>query len=111
MRKDKASPPPPPTPYRPEQYDSKPAVKLPSLIPYTEELWPKKVKQTKRDVAKGRPWRVDYDLAYEGGGTAFKQYYRTRQGAIFSAFFHKFVRSYGGTAILVHQPTELHANR
>jgi hypothetical protein len=105
MRKDKSSPPPP---HSKTQYDSKPAVKLPSLIPYKEELWPKKVKRSKQAEKAGRPWRVDYALTYEGGQSTFWQYYRTRQGAILSAFFYKFVRSYGGTAILVHQPTESH---
>jgi hypothetical protein len=112
MRKDKAAPPPPPEPLTASQYETKPAVKLPSLIPYKEELFPTKVKKSKKERATGRPWRVDYDLTYEGGGAAaFQQYYRTRQGAILSAFFHKFVRSYGGTAILFHQPTERHATR
>lgn len=51
-----------------------------------------------------RPWRMHYDLAYDGGGSEFDQYYRTKFGAKFSAFFHLYFRSWGGSAELYENP-------
>lgn len=51
-------------------------------------------------VAMRRPWRMEYALAYDGGGSAFTVYYRTQFGARWSAFWHVHFRSWGGTARL-----------
>lgn len=48
-----------------------------------------------------RPWRVDYDLAYDGGGSQFSQYYRTKFGARFSIWRQMHVASWGGSAKLI----------
>lgn len=45
-------------------------------------------------------WRVDFDLAYDGGGAAWTQYYKTKIGACFSMVWHKYVASWGGKAEL-----------
>ena len=50
--------------------------------------------------AATRRWRMHYDLAYDGGGSEFDQYYRTRFGARWSAFWHLHFRSWGGSAKL-----------
>ena len=48
-----------------------------------------------------RPWRVDYDLAYDGGGSRWHKYYRTRWGARISIWRNLNVSSWGGSAVLV----------
>jgi hypothetical protein len=45
-------------------------------------------------------WRVDFDLAYDGGGSAWAQYYRTKLGARLSMFWNRFIASWGGKAEL-----------
>lgn len=67
------------------------------------EVWPKPVY---RNQHTERPWRVDYSLAYDGGGSSFSQWYRTRRGARISAWWHMHVRSWGGSAKLVRQGGE-----
>ena len=47
-----------------------------------------------------RPWRVDYDLAYDGGGTTWTGYYRGRRRAILAIWWQRNVASWGGTADL-----------
>lgn len=51
----------------------------------------------------GRRWRVDYDLAYDGGGCRWSGYYRTRVGARVAAFWNFYVASWGGSAVLHEQ--------
>ena len=48
----------------------------------------------------GRRWRVDYDLAYDGGGGSWSGHYRTRLGARIAAFLNVHVLSWGGSAWL-----------
>ena len=58
-------------------------------------------RQSKFDRAEAtRPWRVDYKLFYGGGYEFWSQFYWTKAGAIWSAFFHVRFRSYGGKASL-----------
>lgn len=47
-----------------------------------------------------RPWSIDYDLAYDGGGSGFTMHYRTQFGARVAAFCHLHLLSYGGSAKL-----------
>ena len=54
-------------------------------------------RQAKRETF---PFAVDYDLAYDGGGAAFTQYYRTRLAARWCAFWNVRIASWGGTAEL-----------
>lgn len=49
-------------------------------------------------------FRVHYDLAYDGGGSEFDEYYKTKWGAWISALIHIHVRSWGGTADLYPHP-------
>ena len=60
-----------------------------------------------------RRWRVDYDLAYDGGGTEWSGYYHTRPLALIAAWYHSYIGSWGGTAILFDQtdPTEAKSRR
>lgn len=51
-------------------------------------------------AARTRPWRMEYNLAYDGGGSRFDVYYRTAFGARWSAFWHLHFRSWGGSARL-----------
>lgn len=48
----------------------------------------------------GRPWGVRFDLAYDGGGDAWTQFYRTKLGARISILWNKHIASWGGTAVL-----------
>lgn len=64
------------------------------------ERWPKPRKA--RDVSN-LPWRVDYDLAYDGGGSRWSGYYRTRTGARLSVWWNLHMRSWGGSAKLVRR--------
>jgi len=43
---------------------------------------------------------MEYNLAYDGGGSRFDVYYRTAFGARWSAFWHLHFRSWGGSARL-----------
>lgn len=47
-----------------------------------------------------RPWGVKFDLAYDGGGSRWTGYYRTRLGARISAWWHYHIASWGGSAVL-----------
>lgn len=49
-------------------------------------------------------YRVHYDVAYDGGGSEFDEYYKTKLGARISAFFHLHFRSWGGSAELYPHP-------
>lgn len=51
----------------------------------------------------GRRWRVDYWLAYDGGGGEWSGYYRTRRGAKLAAWWNYHLASYGGSADLIDQ--------
>lgn len=50
-----------------------------------------------------RPLRVEYDLAYDFGGSAWTGYYRTRWGAKIAAFVNLHITSWGGTARMYRQ--------
>ena len=51
-----------------------------------------------------RRWRVDYDLAYDYGGSGkWSGYYHTRLLARIAAFWNTYVGSWGGTAVLFDQ--------
>jgi hypothetical protein len=64
-----------------------------------KELWPRPAKPVKAQV--WRKWRVDYQLAYDGGELAmFSTYHRTKFGAYVAAWWHYNIASYGGTATL-----------
>jgi len=64
-----------------------------------EQLYPKH--RIKKDKSN-RKWRIEYDLAYDGGGEEWVGYYRTRLGAKISAFWNVHVSSWGGSAILIN---------
>lgn len=66
-----------------------------------EELFVKKSK--KKVVKHWRRWRVEYRLVYDDGQADFDLYYKTRFGAKVCAWYHKYIRSWGGTAILFDQ--------
>ena len=57
----------------------------------------------KRKMARSN-FRMHYDLAFDGGGSAFDEYYRTMVGARISAFFWLHFRSWGGSSTLYPQP-------
>jgi hypothetical protein len=46
-----------------------------------------------------RPWGVTFSLAYDGGGEEWTQYYRTKFGRRVSIIWHKYIASWGGTAV------------
>lgn len=56
-----------------------------------------------RDPHLERRWRIDCDLAYDGGGSEWSQGYRTKIGAKIAAFLHYHVFSWGGSIKLVDQ--------
>ena len=76
----------------------------------TKALW--KSGETKRDKQERRlekqkaraNYRMHYDLAYDGGGSEFDEYYKTVLGARIAAFFHLHIRSWGGSAELYPHP-------
>ena len=47
-----------------------------------------------------RPWHVDYELAYDGGGAQWVGHYRTKTGAHIAAWWNVHIASWGGSAIL-----------
>lgn len=51
------------------------------------------------------PWGVRFDLAYDGGGEGWTEYYRTKLGALLSIVRHKWFTSWGGSAVLFHTMT------
>lgn len=55
-----------------------------------------------RDMSD-RPYRVDYELAYDGGGSRWSGHYRTLWGARFSIWWNMHISSYGGSAALVRK--------
>jgi hypothetical protein len=60
-------------------------------------------KERARRDKSHRPWRADYDLAYDGGGSEWSGYYRTRVGAEVAIWLNLYVLSWGGSAELVQQ--------
>jgi hypothetical protein len=50
-----------------------------------------------------RRWRVDYDLAYDGGVTHWSGYYPNKAFAIIATWWNVSVSSWGGTAFLYDQ--------
>ena len=50
-----------------------------------------------------RRWAVVYDLAYDGGGSDFVEFYRTKTGALVARWLHMNLRSWGGSAKLYDQ--------
>lgn len=68
-----------------------------------EQLYPK---QHRPPTMETHRWRVDFDLAYDGGGGAWSGYYLTRWGAKLSAWWHVRFASWGGSAFLVDRRHE-----
>lgn len=68
------------------------------LHPSPRRALRKERRQARREM---RRWAVDYDLAYDGGGSTFTSYYRTRGGAKIAAFWNAHIASWGGTAVLI----------
>lgn len=64
------------------------------------QLYPKERKVKDKSH---RRYRVDYDLAYDGGGSRWMGYYRTSTGARIAAFWNYHFASWGGSAELVDQ--------
>lgn len=66
--------------------------------------WPREPKPKTQ-----RRYRVRYDLAYDGGGDQWEDFYRTRLGARFAIFWNRQFASWGGSAVLYkfHDPLEL----
>jgi hypothetical protein len=73
--------------------------------------WAKKQKRDrKRAKQKARAnYRVHYNVAYDGGGSEFDEYYKTKLGARIATFFHLHVRSWGGSAELYPHPMPIPA--
>lgn len=46
------------------------------------------------------PWGVHYNLAYDGGGSEWTKYYKTRTRARIAAFWHRNIATWGGTTKL-----------
>lgn len=63
----------------------------------------RKERKLAKKVSKAN-YRVRYDLAFDGGGSSFDEYYRTRWGARVAAFFWVHFRSWGGSADLYNYP-------
>lgn len=70
-------------------------------VAMSEQLYPKE--RRKRDLSH-RPWRIDYRLAYDGGGSSWTGYYNSRFTARLFAFWNVRFASWGGTAILSKKP-------
>ena len=60
------------------------------------------------EVGYTRRWRVEYDLAYDGGGSAWTAYYRTRLGAVLARWWHYYLASWGGTAVVTDMRAQRH---
>lgn len=56
--------------------------------------------ERRQSRAEKRRYRVDYALAYDGGGSGWSGYYRTRAGAKVASWWNVHVLSWGGTAVL-----------
>lgn len=66
----------------------------------TERLYPKERPQPDHS---DRRWRLDCQLAYDGGGSEWSGYYRTLWGARLAAWWHYHIASWGGSIVLVDQ--------
>lgn len=64
----------------------------------SETLYPKR--RYKKDKSHRR-WRLDAELAYDGGGSQWSEYYRTKTTAKIAAFWHYHIASWGGNIQLV----------
>lgn len=64
------------------------------------QLYPRPRRE--RDQSKRR-WRVDYNLAYEDGGSYWSGYYHHKVLAMIATFWNVNLSSWGGTAILYDQ--------
>ena len=65
--------------------------------------WPKPPsarRKARRRRVEARRFRVHYDLAYDGGGSEWDGYYRTRAGAVLAIWWNRHVSSWGGSAEL-----------
>lgn len=71
----------------------------------SELLYPKPRRRKQKDLSH-RPYRVDYSLAYDGGGSSFTCYYRSYFTARVCAFYHVRIGSWGGKAVLTKQKAE-----
>lgn len=60
-------------------------------------LYPKE--KRRKEKVNYKHW-VDYSLAYDGGGSKFTKYYRSRFNARVFAWWHVHIASWGGTAVL-----------
>lgn len=68
------------------------------------QLYPKPVRESPRGKHKKlRPWRIEYDLGYDGGGVQWAGYYRTYTGARIAAWWNVHISSWGGSAVLHNQ--------
>ena len=63
----------------------------------------KQARRLRKKMARSN-YRIRYDLAFDGGGSVFDEYYKTRTGALISSFFWRHVRSWGGSAYLYPHP-------
>jgi hypothetical protein len=72
--------------------------------PHGQRMFPMPSLEERREKRlakkKLRPWWVQYCLAYDGGGSTWIGYYRTKTGAYISAFINVHIKSWGGTAYL-----------
>lgn len=52
-------------------------------------------------------WKVEYDLAYDGGGSRWSKLYRSRRWALIARWWNLNVSSWGGLASMPqYQPSE-----
>lgn len=64
-----------------------------------EQIYPKKPRKRGLDDSS-RPWRVEYELAYDGGGGRWTGYYNSEDSARFFAWVEVKIKSWGGSAVL-----------
>lgn len=65
-------------------------------------MYPKERKAKDRSHLR---YRLDCDLAYDGGGSRWSSYHKTKIGAKISAWYHYHIASWGGSIDLVDQQT------
>lgn len=64
------------------------------------QLYPRPNRKKRRS---DRRWRVDYDVAYDGGGIYWQGYYSNKVFALIATWWNIKISSWGGTATLYDQ--------
>lgn len=77
----------------------------------TERLYPSPNKRRRRLDDATLRWRVDWELAFDGGGETGTAYFATRWGARLYAWYMYHLASYGGVVELTDQETQREEDR